>query len=31
VKDSRNPTVPDGAVGYGVRLLDRMVADHYEG
>jgi leucyl aminopeptidase len=31
VKDSKNPTVPDGAVGYGVRLLDRMVADHYEG
>ncbi|WP_313575259.1 leucyl aminopeptidase [Brevundimonas sp.] len=30
VKDSKNPTVPDGAVGYGVRLLDRMVADHYE-
>jgi leucyl aminopeptidase len=30
VKDSRNPTVPDGAVGYGVRLLDRMVADTYE-
>lgn len=30
VKDSRNPTVPDGAVGFGVRLLDRMVADKYE-
>ena len=30
VKDSKNPTVPDGAVGYGVRLLDRMVADTYE-
>ncbi len=30
VKDSRNPTVPDGAVGWGVRLLDRMVADRYE-
>ena len=30
VKDSRNPTVPDGAVGYGVRLLDQMVADNYE-
>lgn len=30
VKDSRNPTVPDGAVGWGVRLLDRMVADKYE-
>ena len=31
VKDSRNPTVPDGAVGWGVRTLDRMVADSYEG
>ncbi len=31
VKDSRNPTVPDGAVGWGVRTLDRMVADRYEG
>ena len=30
VKDSRNPTVPDGAVGWGVRTLDRMVADSYE-
>ncbi|MBA4804737.1 MAG: leucyl aminopeptidase [Brevundimonas sp.] len=30
VKDSRNPTVPDGAVGWGVRTLDRMVADRYE-
>jgi leucyl aminopeptidase len=30
VKDSRNPTVPDGAVGWGVRSLDRMVADSYE-
>ncbi len=30
VKDSKNPTVPDGAVGWGVRLLDRMVADRYE-
>ena len=27
VKDSRNPTVPDGAVGWGVRLLDRMVGN----
>jgi leucyl aminopeptidase len=25
------PTVPKGATGYGVRLLDRMVAEHYEG
>jgi len=30
VKDSKRPTVPDGPVGYGVRLLDRMVADSYE-
>ena len=25
------PTVPKGATGFGVRLLDRFVADHYEG
>jgi len=25
------PTVPKGAVGWGVRLLDRLVRDHYEG
>ena len=25
------PTVPKGAVGYGVRLLDRLVRDNYEG
>ncbi len=31
VKDSKNPTVPDGAVGWGVRTLDRMVRDAYEG
>ena len=24
------PTVPKGATGYGVRLLNRLVADHYE-
>ncbi|MCW9033633.1 MAG: leucyl aminopeptidase [Rhodospirillales bacterium] len=24
------PTVPRGGTGYGVRLLDRLVADHYE-
>ena len=24
------PTVPKGGSGYGVRLLDRLVADHYE-
>jgi leucyl aminopeptidase len=28
-KDS--PTVPKGATAFGVRLLDRLVADHYEG
>jgi leucyl aminopeptidase len=28
-KDS--PTVPKGATGYGVRLLNRLVADNYEG
>jgi leucyl aminopeptidase len=26
-----HPTVPKGATGFGVRLLDRMVADHFEG
>ncbi|HYE43640.1 MAG TPA: leucyl aminopeptidase [Caulobacteraceae bacterium] len=30
-KDGRTPTVPEGAVGFGVRLLDRLVADHFEG
>ncbi len=25
------PTVPKGAVGFGIRLLDRLVADCYEG
>jgi leucyl aminopeptidase len=25
------PTSPEGATGYGVRLLNRMVADKYEG
>ena len=24
------PTIPNGASGFGVRLLDRLVADHYE-
>ena len=24
------PLVPTGASGFGVRLLDRLVADHYE-
>ena len=30
-KDSKVGTVPDGATGYGVRLLNQMVADRYEG
>jgi leucyl aminopeptidase len=30
-KPSTNPTIPDGASGFGVRLLNRLVADHYEG
>jgi len=30
-KPSARPTVPDGATGYGVRLLNQLVADHYEG
>jgi len=25
------PTIPNGATGFGVRLLDRLVADFYEG
>ncbi len=29
-KPSHMPTVPDGASGFGVRLLNRMVADEYE-
>ena len=29
-KPSTNPTVPDGGTGYGVRLLNRLVADNYE-
>jgi len=28
--DKDAPTVPKGATAYGVRLLDRLVADHYE-
>ena len=31
VNKSQRSTVPDGAVGFGVRALDRMVADTYEG
>jgi leucyl aminopeptidase len=30
-KPSNDPTVPDGAAGFGVRLLNRLVADAYEG
>ncbi len=30
-KPSSIPTSPDGATGYGVRLLNRMVQDKYEG
>ena len=29
--NSTVPTIPSGATGFGVRLLDRLVADHYEG
>ena len=29
-KPSTVPTIPDGATGYGVRLLNRLVADRYE-
>ena len=28
--DDGKPTVPKGATGWGVRLLDRLVANHYE-
>ncbi len=30
-KSASDPTIPEGATGYGVRLLNRMVADKYEG
>jgi leucyl aminopeptidase len=30
-KPSSVPTIPEGATGYGVRLLNRMVQDKYEG
>jgi leucyl aminopeptidase len=30
-KPSTIPTIPDGATGYGVRLLNQLVANHYEG
>jgi leucyl aminopeptidase len=29
-KPSTEPTVPDGATGFGVRLLNRLIADTYE-
>ncbi len=29
-KPSSNPTIPEGGAGYGVRLLNRLVADGYE-
>jgi leucyl aminopeptidase len=29
-KGGTNPTIPEGASGFGVRLLNRMVADAYE-
>jgi leucyl aminopeptidase len=28
--DKDAPTAPKGATAFGVRLLDRLVADHYE-
>ena len=30
-KPSSNPTIPEGASGFGVRLLNQLVADRYEG
>ena len=30
-KPSTNPTIPDGASAFGVRLLNQLVADRYEG
>jgi leucyl aminopeptidase len=30
-KGSTAPTIPDGATGYGVRLLNRLVQEKYEG
>ncbi len=30
-KPSSVPTIPDGATGFGVRLLNSMVQDKYEG
>ena len=31
MKGSHDPTVPKGASGFGVRLLDQLVRSHYEG
>ncbi len=28
--DKDQPTAPKGATGFGVRLLERLIADHYE-
>jgi len=28
--DKTHPTIPRGGTGFGVRLLDRLIADHYE-
>ena len=28
--NSTVPTIPSGATGFGVRLLDRLVSDNYE-
>jgi leucyl aminopeptidase len=30
MRNGENPLVPKGATGFGVRLLDRLVHDHYE-
>jgi leucyl aminopeptidase len=30
-KPSTNPTIPEGATGFGVRLLNRLVAEGFEG
>ena len=29
-KGASNPTIPEGGAGYGVRLLNRLVADGFE-
>ncbi|MDP4840097.1 MAG: leucyl aminopeptidase, partial [Alphaproteobacteria bacterium] len=30
IESRQLPTAPKGATGFGVRLLDRLVQDHYE-